>query len=108
MSDITAAEEAYMRIDRYLRNNLNDIDYAEYSAALDQVSESGAIDKVNAARKEEDALHWQSRAALRLCVTVNPYGSVKNAEAARDATAIAQRAIVALDVRLMNARITPV
>jgi len=29
--------KAYDRIDRYLRNNLNDADYAEYSEALEEV-----------------------------------------------------------------------
>ena len=33
-----ALETAYDKIDRYLRNNLDDDDYAEYSAALDLVS----------------------------------------------------------------------
>lgn len=31
-------QEAYAKIDRYLRNNLDDDAYAEYSAALDLVS----------------------------------------------------------------------
>jgi hypothetical protein len=29
--------DAYDKIDHFLRNNLNDADYAEYSAALDEV-----------------------------------------------------------------------
>lgn len=30
-------DNAYDKIDRFLRNNLDDADYAEYSAALDEV-----------------------------------------------------------------------
>ena len=33
---------SYDMIDRYLRNNLHDDDYAEYSAALDAVAEDAA------------------------------------------------------------------
>ena len=36
--DAREASAAYDKIDRYLRNNLDDDDYAEYSAALDLVS----------------------------------------------------------------------
>ena len=36
--DAREASAAYDKIDRYLRNSLDDDDYAEYSAALDLVS----------------------------------------------------------------------
>ena len=44
---------SYDMIDRYLRNNLHDDDYAEYSAALDAVAEDAA----RVARLDE-ARHW--------------------------------------------------
>jgi hypothetical protein len=37
--------DAYDKIDRYLRNNLNDTDYAEYSDALEEVYSSWCPEK---------------------------------------------------------------
>ena len=43
---------SYDMIDRYLRNNLHDCDYAEYSAALDAVAEDAArVARIDEARR---------------------------------------------------------
>lgn len=40
---MTTPTDAYALIDRFLRNNLGDDDYAEYSAALDAVCQPQAV-----------------------------------------------------------------
>ena len=45
---------SYDMIDRYLRNNLHDDDYAEYSAALDAVAEDAAR-----VARDAEAHYWR-------------------------------------------------
>ncbi len=50
------ADAAYDKLDHYLRNNLDDADYAEYSEALDRVygyTLSGTSDVPGATRQDE-------------------------------------------------------
>jgi hypothetical protein len=46
---------SYEMIDRFLRNNLHDDDYAEYSAALDAVADDAAR-----LAREAEAHYWRS------------------------------------------------
>jgi hypothetical protein len=77
---------SYDMIDRFLRNNLGDDDYAEYSAALDELCtqprqpltdeqiEPIAIDVLGygALRKEDMELFTQSVRAIEAAHGINP------------------------------------
>lgn len=47
---------SYEMIDRFLRNNLDDEDYAEYSAALDSICAPPAPDVKNDFKPDYDAI----------------------------------------------------
>lgn len=62
----TEGSEAYDLIDRFLRNNLDDTDYAEYSKALDSVLASHAGEPVAYANPvillpDEDGEEWTAK-----------------------------------------------
>lgn len=55
--------DAYEMIDGFLRNNLEDDDYAEFSAALDSVAKAGeALAERDALQVDADRYRW-----LRTC-----------------------------------------
>ena len=58
---MTTKDDAYYMIDRFLRNNLGDDDYAEYSASLDALAapESGAMAEID--YTDDDALRFIQR-----------------------------------------------
>lgn len=68
-------EAAYEMIDRYLRNNLDDADYAEYSAALDRVaSVVPAAPVVPVVSEDAALLDWYEANPHRVSLATNPGG----------------------------------
>lgn len=55
VADERTASEAYDKVDRFLRNNLDDVDYAEYSEALECVRIAQSVQMAGSADKPWDA-----------------------------------------------------
>ena len=52
------AEVAYSMIDRFLRNNLDDEDYAEFSTALDAISSPALQSAIEALVRDAERYRW--------------------------------------------------